>query len=90
MLVGRLQAGKSVCWHRLHPSLSRAVVSLMRLAAAATAAAAASSAAFFCCCRARAASRHVQAWRDTIAAITPGVQQFETALLQPTKFSPWS
>lgn len=39
--------------------------------------------------RARAASRHVQAWRDTIAAITPGVQQFETALLHPTKFSPW-
>lgn len=42
------------------------------------------------CLRARAASRHVQAWRNTIAAITPGVQQFQTALLQPTKFSPWS
>lgn len=40
-------------------------------------------------CRARAASRHVQAWRDTIAAVTPGVQRFETALLHPTTFSPW-
>jgi hypothetical protein len=31
----------------------------------------------------------VQAWRDTIAAVTPGVQHFTTALLNPTKFSPW-
>lgn len=39
--------------------------------------------------RARAASRTVQKWRDTIAAVTPGVQTFTTALLHPTKFSPW-
>jgi hypothetical protein len=42
-----------------------------------------------CCCRARVSARAVQKWRDTIAAVTPGVQQFQTSLLHPTAFSPW-
>ncbi|KAF6240403.1 hypothetical protein COO60DRAFT_1709046 [Scenedesmus sp. NREL 46B-D3] len=41
------------------------------------------------CIRARVSARAVQKWRDTIAAVTPGVQQFQTSLLSPTAFSPW-
>ncbi|WIA12449.1 hypothetical protein OEZ85_012484 [Tetradesmus obliquus] len=41
------------------------------------------------CIKARVSARAVQKWRDTIAAVTPGVQQFQTSLLHPTAFSPW-
>eukprot|EP00775_Hariotina_reticulata_P015155 gene15155-biopygen1975 len=41
------------------------------------------------CVRARVAARSVKIWRETIAAVTPGVQHFQTSLLLPTKFSPW-
>jgi type IV secretory pathway TrbD component len=42
------------------------------------------------CCRARQAARTVPRWRDTIAAVTPGVQHFRSSFLHPTSFSPWS
>ncbi|KAI8464487.1 MAG: hypothetical protein J3K34DRAFT_440321 [Monoraphidium minutum] len=41
------------------------------------------------CVRARQASRLVPKWRETIAAVTPGVQFFTTAFLVPCPFSPW-
>lgn len=41
------------------------------------------------CIRARQAARKVPQWRETIGAITPGVQHFESAFLHPAKFSPW-
>ena len=41
------------------------------------------------CCRARQAARGVTEWRDTIAAVTPLVQKFETSTLHATAFSPW-
>ncbi|KAF8071348.1 NIPSNAP3A [Scenedesmus sp. PABB004] len=41
------------------------------------------------CIRARESARKVPKWRDTIAAVTPGVQQFQTSLLRSVPFSPW-
>jgi len=41
------------------------------------------------CIKARQASRVVPKWRETIAAITPGVQHFRSSFLHPTSFSPW-
>jgi len=38
--------------------------------------------------RAREASRGVQQWRDTIAAVTPLVQDFHSEILLPAAFSP--
>lgn len=40
------------------------------------------------CVRAREAARAVPKWRDTIAAVTPGVQTFTTTFLTPCAFSP--
>lgn len=40
------------------------------------------------CINARQKSREVQAWRNTIAAIAPGVQSFTTAFLRPLSLSP--
>ncbi|GIL49252.1 hypothetical protein Vafri_5380 [Volvox africanus] len=41
------------------------------------------------CIKARQAARTVPKWRETIAAITPGVQHFTSAFLNPAPFSPW-
>ncbi|GBF99804.1 hypothetical protein Rsub_12557 [Raphidocelis subcapitata] len=41
------------------------------------------------CIRARQAARQVPKWRETIAAVTPGVQTFTTSFLTPCPFSPW-
>ncbi|GLC46162.1 hypothetical protein PLESTB_001196400 [Pleodorina starrii] len=41
------------------------------------------------CIRARQAARTVGKWRETIAAVTPGVQHFTSAFLNPAPFSPW-
>jgi hypothetical protein len=40
------------------------------------------------CINARQAARKVQPWRDAIAAVTPGVQWFQSAFMQPVSFSP--
>jgi hypothetical protein len=40
------------------------------------------------CIRARQAARAVPAWREAIAAVTPGVQHFTSAFLHPLPFSP--
>lgn len=41
------------------------------------------------CIRARQAARLVPKWRETIAAVTPGVQFFTTSFMVPCTFSPW-
>mmetsp|Transcript_32859 Transcript_32859/g.72584 ORF Transcript_32859/g.72584 Transcript_32859/m.72584 type:complete len:271 (-) Transcript_32859:35-847(-) len=41
------------------------------------------------CIRARQAARQVVTWRETIGAVTPGVQHFTSAFLKPVPFSPW-
>ncbi|KAG2489369.1 hypothetical protein HYH03_012199 [Edaphochlamys debaryana] len=41
------------------------------------------------CIRARQSARTVPQWRETIAAVTPGVQHFTSAFLHPAPFSPW-
>ena len=40
------------------------------------------------CMRARQAARKVPEWRETIAAVTPGVQFFRSTFLNPLPFSP--
>lgn len=40
------------------------------------------------CIAARKAAREVTQWRETIGAVTPGVQHFRSAFLNPTAFSP--
>lgn len=40
------------------------------------------------CARARQASRGVPEWRETIAAVAPGVQTFTSTFLTPCSFSP--
>lgn len=40
------------------------------------------------CIRGRQAARKVEKWRETIAAVTPGVQTFTSSFLRPTVFSP--
>lgn len=39
--------------------------------------------------RARQAARTVPKWRETIGAVTPGVQHFTSSFLHPAPFSPW-
>jgi hypothetical protein len=41
------------------------------------------------CIRARQAARAVPAWRETIGAVTPGVQHFTSSFMHPAPFSPW-
>eukprot|EP00200_Dunaliella_tertiolecta_P012987 CAMPEP_0202369310 /NCGR_PEP_ID=MMETSP1127-20130417/1172_1 /ASSEMBLY_ACC=CAM_ASM_000462 /TAXON_ID=3047 /ORGANISM="Dunaliella tertiolecta, Strain CCMP1320" /LENGTH=259 /DNA_ID=CAMNT_0048964931 /DNA_START=62 /DNA_END=841 /DNA_ORIENTATION=- len=41
------------------------------------------------CIRARQASRTVPAWRETIGAVTPGVQHFTSEFLRPLPLSKW-
>ncbi|KAG1676124.1 hypothetical protein FOA52_004964 [Chlamydomonas sp. UWO 241] len=41
------------------------------------------------CINARQAARKVPTWRETIGAVTPGVQHFTSAFLKPLPFSPW-
>lgn len=45
--------------------------------------------AWTCMCRARQASRTVPTWRETIGAVTPGVQHFTSAFLKPVSISAW-
>ena len=40
------------------------------------------------CIQARQAARKVPSWREAIAAVTPGVQTFQSSFLQPLPFSP--
>ena len=40
------------------------------------------------CMRARQAARTVPAWRETIGAVTPGVQHFRSIFMNPLPFSP--
>ncbi|KAG2444417.1 hypothetical protein HXX76_001170 [Chlamydomonas incerta] len=41
------------------------------------------------CIQARQAARTVPKWRETIGAVTPGVQHFTSSFLHPAPFSPW-
>mmetsp|Transcript_9031 Transcript_9031/g.15687 ORF Transcript_9031/g.15687 Transcript_9031/m.15687 type:complete len:274 (+) Transcript_9031:3-824(+) len=41
------------------------------------------------CIRARQAARGVPQWKDTIAAVTPGVQFFTSEFAKPVSWSPW-
>ena len=40
------------------------------------------------CIKARQAARQVPIWRETIASVTPGVQNFRSIFLNPLPFSP--
>eukprot|EP00798_Chlamydomonas_sp_ICE-L_P029606 gene29606-17888_t len=41
------------------------------------------------CIKARQAARFVPEWRETIGAVTPGVQHFSSSFMKPVSFSPW-